>query len=1033
VTEQRLGRYVVLGRIGKGAMAEVFAGRLDGPGGFSRRVAIKRIHEHLCQQPLVREMLTSEGRLAAVLEHANIVQVYELFESDDAFSLVMEFADGGSVRALIDAARAQGQPVPGPVIARIGAEVCAGLAYAHQLTDLEGRPLEIVHRDLSPENILLTRSGGVKLSDFGLANARGKLERGAAAEVAGKPEYMPVEQYLGLPCDGRVDVFALGAVLYELATGQKAFPGGHEAARAKGQRPAPLATLRPDLPPELCQWVERALAEAREDRPTAEVLGAALARVSSAGPGALTVGALGRYVAQVLPPLDLAPLEDVHAASTPISSPSVGRPRRSFGREEDVAALQALFDAGHRAVVMLGAPGIGTTHVAKALRARRSAQGPAWFVSLATARDALGVALAVGQALEVPLAAAPSSAPDGLEQLGRALAAAGRALLVLDGCERVEDAVRQAVARWLAAAPQLQVLLTSQQRLASRPDLTLTPYELGPLPLDAAAQVFVARAREVRRDLLLQPEDERVRAIVARLDGLPLAVELAAAQLERDSLEAVGAAVASGRFPAGSPLAGLVNAALANLSPVERSAFEQCGVFSGSFSVAAAEAVVLLPRDAPRVRLVLQALADRSLVRRLGEDERGGQRYGMFEVFRAQALAALRRAGQLEPVTARHAHYFTREGATWAAGAQGHLGSSFRRTISQELDNLLAVHQRALEALPMTPREGNHALAAALVAEPVLTARGPLGLLLSLLDSALAACEPLDVHPPLRVRALIARGSLLRDLGRLTDAEADLARALTLALALGDRRLECFARAYRATLLIDQGRYELVEPELAQAQALAVEKGERRVEALVRGTCAVFALERGRLDEARQHSAAAMQLLSELGDRRLEAIGLGHLANLHLEEGRVEEAKACHLRALEMLDAVGDRLHRALFTGYLALDELFARRPAEARAGLETATRALAEVGEQRFGALFTGCLGVALAQLKDIAGAEAALTRAEQTLRELGDPVFLRAVQVHRACLSRARGEAVVLEPVPSERDNDVRLARLLAERLAA
>lgn len=1020
----KVGRYTLVGRLGAGAMAEVQAARLEGAGGFSRRVAIKRIRPHLVQRPGIREMLISEGRLAAVLEHASILQVYELLDEGGEFGLVMEYADLGSLARLIEAKKKSGKPIPWPVVAAIGADVAAALSFAHQLTDTGGSPLNIVHRDVSPTNILITSSGGVKLADFGIAAARGVLARGAASEVTGKPEYSSREEALGLPTTDRADVFSLGAVLWECLTLEKVHPMGHRLAVEQGYQPPTLSALRPDVPAPVCELLERALAREPQDRPTAELMAVRLRKALEPVADAFAAGGLARYLSQELQPVVPAPLEDAHALPTPVMTNAVPRgAARLTGREAELHAVLDRFSAGARVVALVGPPGMGKAALAHHLvEVRGERWATRWLVSLQDAPQPWGLALALSRALGVPLDTS-STPPQSLARLGEVFASrlgAGRGLLLLECAEAFGAALRQVVPGWLERAPGLELLVTSSER----PGLG-EAVQLGPLPLEAARAVLRERAFAV----VEAADPALVERLVQRLDGTPLAIELAAGALAHTSVEALEAHLASGAsvLPVGVARE-VLGALVSRLDEAEQQALAQLSVFAGGFTPAAAAAVVTLPPGSPRLEHVLDRLLQRSLVHRLPGAE---SRLGLYELVRAWGLDRLEAQGLREVAMQRHAAWFVREGSRWAAAAGGRLSRSMGDTILTELQNLLRVHQRALEAFPLSPTDASNALLVALVLEPVLSLRGPHALLLSLLDSALALSATVPVHPPLLARALLSRGGLLRELGRLQDAEADLSRAFQLAEDLGDELLEANARIARAVLFTEQALYERARAELTRVEAIAAARGQQRLRAVARGQRAVIALEQGDVVQALGLSTESMTLLRELGDRRLEGIGLGHLGTLHLEQGRITEARACYQSALGLLESVNDVRSAGLIAGYLALADAFEGSLPLAIERLEEAARTLSELGELRFAALFEAALGAVQARAGRLDEAAPHLDAAARRLEERGDSVFLEAATVYRAVLARARDPRLPLPPLPAKppRDNDVRLAWRFAQ----
>ncbi len=261
------GRYRLLRRLARGGMAEVFLARLHGAEGFERRVAIKRILPHLSDSEEFRAMFMDEARLAALLSHPNVVHIYDFGREGEHDYIAMEFVDGISLAQMIHWAAKR--PVSFEHAARIAADVCAGLHYAHHLVDGSGNAQELVHRDVSPQNILVTWDGVVKLVDFGIAKAAWQSSRTRPGMVKGKWSYMSPEQCEGRKLDGRSDIFSLGVVLYELLTGTPRYRRDDaEAAmhEIRDGKPIDLAERRPGIPDELVQIVRRATAVIRDGR-----------------------------------------------------------------------------------------------------------------------------------------------------------------------------------------------------------------------------------------------------------------------------------------------------------------------------------------------------------------------------------------------------------------------------------------------------------------------------------------------------------------------------------------------------------------------------------------------------------------------------------------------------------------------------------------------------------------------------------------------------------------------------------------------
>ncbi|MCB9537993.1 MAG: serine/threonine protein kinase [Myxococcales bacterium] len=285
------GRYLLLDRISVGGMAEVFKGRAFGVEGFARFVAIKRILPHLAEDRRFVEMFITEAKVAVQLSHANIAQVYELGRQDADHYIAMEYVSGKDLLSLHHTLKRTGERLPVALTAFIGARVAEGLGYAHRKRGQDGRPMGIVHRDISPQNVLVSYDGAVKLIDFGIAKARIRsYEETQAGVLKGKFGYMSPEQIIDGDVDPRSDIFALGTVLHELLTGKRLFFGDNDFLTLELVREAdvpPPSSLNPEVPAELDAILLRALARERADRyQTAGELADDLARyLHQSGPG----------------------------------------------------------------------------------------------------------------------------------------------------------------------------------------------------------------------------------------------------------------------------------------------------------------------------------------------------------------------------------------------------------------------------------------------------------------------------------------------------------------------------------------------------------------------------------------------------------------------------------------------------------------------------------------------------------------------------------------------------------------------------
>lgn len=266
---ESFGRYVLLKKVARGGMAEIILAKQLGLAGFEKLVVVKRILPEYAAQPEFRTMFLDEARLAASLTHPNVVQVYDLGAVDSSLYMAMEFVAGHDLLQIIRAARKVGKQLPLPVVLRIVCDACDGLHYAHTRTDLRGMPLRMVHRDVSPSNILVSYEGVAKLADFGIAKAASRVSKTEAGTVKGKFAYMAPEQITARDIDHRADLFSLGVVLYESLTLVRLFKRDTELAIMKVVLEgvvSPPSSVRPEIPRALDKIVERCLAKRPEDR-----------------------------------------------------------------------------------------------------------------------------------------------------------------------------------------------------------------------------------------------------------------------------------------------------------------------------------------------------------------------------------------------------------------------------------------------------------------------------------------------------------------------------------------------------------------------------------------------------------------------------------------------------------------------------------------------------------------------------------------------------------------------------------------------
>jgi TonB family protein len=325
VAGERFGQYALLERIATGGMAEVWKARMRGVEGFQKTVAIKRILSHMTDNADFVGMFIDEAKLAAQLSHPNIVHIYDLGKIGRDYYIAMEYVEGKDLRSLLNAGRQKSLYLPLSLCLLIASRVANALDYAHRKRDFEDRELGLVHRDVSPQNVLLSYDGEVKLCDFGIAKAVSSASQTLMGALKGKLQYMSPEQAWGRPVDARSDLFSLGSVLFEMLTGERLFAGDTEISVLESVRQGKVRSPRqvnPAVPKEVDDIVVRALAVAPQARfqsagEMKQKLEAALASLGpSTGPAELAA-----YIHRVLDPAVQAPAGGTRETALPAQPP----------------------------------------------------------------------------------------------------------------------------------------------------------------------------------------------------------------------------------------------------------------------------------------------------------------------------------------------------------------------------------------------------------------------------------------------------------------------------------------------------------------------------------------------------------------------------------------------------------------------------------------------------------------------------------------------------------------------------------------
>ncbi|MBL8924542.1 MAG: serine/threonine protein kinase [Myxococcaceae bacterium] len=303
---QRYGKYYLVSKLAEGGMAEIFLAKQVGVEGFEKNVVVKRMLAHLSTVGDFVSMFLDEARLASRLAHPNVVQVLDLGFEEGCYFIAMEYLAGEDFSTVIRSAAKQRAWVPLNIALKVLADAATGLHYAHEFTDAKGQPLNVVHRDVSPSNILVTYSGQVKVLDFGIAKAESRVTNTTAGVVKGKYQYMAPEQAQSLPIDRRADVYSLGVCMYEALCNARPFARDTDLAILNAvlkNEYRPARQLRPDLPVELEQILVKALAREPADRfQSAGEFAAALENYLRASTSVTSGTAISQYMASFFGP-----------------------------------------------------------------------------------------------------------------------------------------------------------------------------------------------------------------------------------------------------------------------------------------------------------------------------------------------------------------------------------------------------------------------------------------------------------------------------------------------------------------------------------------------------------------------------------------------------------------------------------------------------------------------------------------------------------------------------------------------------------
>ncbi|HYR51653.1 MAG TPA: protein kinase [Candidatus Dormibacteraeota bacterium] len=964
-----LARYRIIQKLGQGGFGEVYhATDLE----LERPVALKVLSRAAADNPVTRTQLLREARLACSLSHPHVVTIYSVDRAEDLDFIVMEYVDGRTLRDVL-----RNGPLPLEQVLDLGAEIADALGAAHEIG--------LLHRDIKPANIMITTRGSAKVLDFGLAKR--VLAKDAASDstmtgegvVKGTVDYMSPEQTRGEPLDARSDLFSLGAVLYECATGKRPFPGARDFEVMHAITtldPLPPSRVRDGLDAGIDPILSRALAKEVSSRYASSrelARGLRSLRKGEAGASSLTLR------------LPATPRSRSHNLPPELTS--------FIGREEEIAHIKRLFGST-RLLTLTGTGGSGKTRLALRV-ARDLLEGCAdgvWFVDLAPLSDPSLVPQAVASALSLKEVAGKSLKETLADHLvGKSL------LLVLDNCEHLVGASARLVADLLYTCPGLHVLTTSREALHVPGEVVWSIPSLkvpGASDLGAASwqrlrefesvQLFVARAEAVHSLFSLGENNGPAVAQICRgLDGIPLAIELAAARVGALPPQEILTRLedrfrlltksSRGVIERQQTLRAAIDWSHDLLSDPERGLFRRLGIFAGSFGLEAAEIVCSGDGvDRSEVLDLTTKLFEKSLLV-AEEDSRGTGRYRLLETLRDYARERMKAAQEDSALRRRHSEYFLSVVEQSEAELQGPDQARWFHRLDSDHENIRVAIMAAIG-------EREHAIASRYCGSlwRFWWVRGMWAEGRTKLGEVLEGESPPGAA---RLKVLHGAAVLARGQGAYDEAESLLHQGLEMARAQGEERSAASMLHELGNIANQHGNLSKASSFYEESLAISRKLGDERGASSSLHNLGVVAQSQRNYRLAQNLYEEALAMHRALGNRAWEASGLNGLGSVALAREEWATARSCHEQALAIQKELGDQWGMTFSLRELGVAAERSGAFAEARNLLVEGLRILKDLGDRE---------GVA-ESLESLAGLAVGQRQYDRALRLAGAALALR------------------------------------------